>query len=60
MAGVNLSRSLNVFDRDSRQTQLTYGQGLFCHFNDFQNNDAVFDTNDRSHMGLKSNMSAGP
>ncbi|HEU0210170.1 MAG TPA: DcaP family trimeric outer membrane transporter [Candidatus Udaeobacter sp.] len=43
--GVNLSSSLNVFDRDSLQTQLTYGQGLFRYFNDdFQNNDAAFDS----------------
>jgi hypothetical protein len=44
--GVNLSTSLNVFDRDSMQAQLTYGQGLFRYFNDdFQNNDAAFDKN---------------
>jgi len=43
--GVNLSSSLNVFDRDSVQTQLTYGEGLFRYFNDdFQNNDAAFDS----------------
>ena len=43
--GVNLSTSLNVFDRDSMQAQLTYGQGLFRYFNDdFQNNDAAFDS----------------
>jgi DcaP outer membrane protein len=43
--GVNLSSSLNVFDSDSLQTQLTYGQGLFRYFNDdFQNNDAAFDS----------------
>jgi hypothetical protein len=43
--GVNLSTSLNVFDRDSVQAQLTYGQGLFRYFNDdFQNNDAAFDS----------------
>src|SRR5215471_4370736 len=43
--GVNLSTSLNVFDRDSIQAQLTYGQGLFRDFNDdFQNNDAVFNS----------------
>ena len=42
--GVNLSSSLNVFDRDSVQTQLTYGEGLFRYFNDdFVNNDAAFD-----------------
>jgi DcaP outer membrane protein len=43
--GVNLSSSLNVFDRDSVQTQLTYGHGLFRYFNDdFVNNDAAFDS----------------
>jgi outer membrane DcaP-like protein len=43
--GVNLSSSLNVFERDSVQTQLTYGQGLFRYFNDdFQNNDAAFNS----------------
>jgi cell division protein FtsB len=43
--GVNLSTSLNVFDRDSMQGQLTYGQGLFRYFNDdFQNNDAAFNS----------------
>jgi hypothetical protein len=42
--GVNLSSSLNVFDGDSLQTQVTYGEGLFRYFNDdFQNNDAAFD-----------------
>jgi len=43
--GVNLSSSLNVFDRDSLQTQVTYGEGLFRYFNDdFFNNDAAFDS----------------
>ena len=43
--GLNLSSSLNVFDRDSVQTQLTYGEGLFRYFNDdFVNNDAAFDS----------------
>jgi hypothetical protein len=43
--GVNLSSSLNVFDRDSVQGQLTYGEGLFRYFNDdFFNNDAAFDS----------------
>src|SRR6516225_9032851 len=43
--GVNLSSSLNVFDRDSMQTQVTYGEGLFRYFNDdFVNNDAAFDS----------------
>lgn len=43
--GVNLSSSLNVFDQDSLQAQLTYGKGLFRYFNDdFQNNDAAFNS----------------
>lgn len=43
--GVNLSSSLNVFDSDSLQTQVTYGHGLFRYFNDdFFNNDAAFDS----------------
>ena len=43
--GVNLSTSLNVFEGDSMQGQLTYGQGLFRYFNDdFQNNDAAFNS----------------
>jgi cell division protein FtsB len=43
--GLNLSTSLNVFDRDSVQGQLTYGEGLFRYFNDdFFNNDAAFDS----------------
>ena len=43
--GLNLSTSLNVFDRDSLQAQLTYGEGLFRYFNDdFANNDAAFDS----------------
>jgi hypothetical protein len=43
--GVNLSSSLNVFNRDSVQTQVTYGEGLFRYFNDdFVNNDAAFDS----------------
>ena len=43
--GVNLSTSLNVFERDSMQAQLTYGEGLFRYFNDdFVNNDAAFDS----------------
>jgi hypothetical protein len=43
--GVNLSSSLNVFERDSVQTQLTYGEGLFRYFNDdFVNNDAAFNS----------------
>ena len=43
--GLNLSTSLNVFEKDSVQAQLTYGQGLFRYFNDdFQNNDAAFNS----------------
>jgi len=43
--GLNLSSSLNVFEGDSVQTQLTYGEGLFRYFNDdFVNNDAAFDS----------------
>lgn len=43
--GVNLSTSLNVFEKDSVQAQLTYGEGLFRYFNDdFVNNDAAFDS----------------
>src|SRR6516164_8976915 len=43
--GVNLSTSLNVFDGDSIQGQVTYGHGLFRYFNDdFQNNDAAFNS----------------
>jgi outer membrane DcaP-like protein len=42
--GVNLASSINVFKRDSFQTQLTYGEGIFRYFNDdFVNNDAAFD-----------------
>lgn len=41
--GLNLSASLNLFKRDSFQTQLTYGQGIFYFMNDAtQNNDAAF------------------
>jgi len=43
--GVNLSSSLNVFDGDLLQTQVTYSHDLFRYFNDdFQNNDAAFDS----------------
>jgi hypothetical protein len=43
--GVNLATSLNVFQHDSFQGQLTYGEGIFRYFNDdFMNNDAAFDT----------------
>ncbi len=42
--GFNLSSSVNVFERDSVQAQLTYGEGIFRYFNDdFINNDAAFD-----------------
>lgn len=43
--GVNLSAVFNVFEGDSFQAQLTYGEGLFRYFNDdFANNDAAFDS----------------
>jgi hypothetical protein len=42
--GFNLASSINVFERDSLQTQLTYGEGIFRYMNDdFINNDAAFD-----------------
>jgi hypothetical protein len=42
--GLNLTGGFNVFGRDSLQTQLTYGQGIFRFINDdFQNLDAAFD-----------------
>jgi hypothetical protein len=42
--GVNLAGSFNLFDTDSLQAQVTYGEGLFRYFNDdFANNDAAFD-----------------
>jgi len=42
--GLNLSGAFNVFERDSVQAQITYGEGLFRYFNDdFVNNDAAFD-----------------
>ena len=42
--GVNLSSNFNVFGRDSLQTQVTYGDGMFRYSNDdFENNDAAFD-----------------
>ena len=42
--GLNLAGSFNIFDRDSLQAQVTYGQGIFRYFNDdFANNDAAFD-----------------
>jgi hypothetical protein len=43
--GVNLASSINIFKRDSFQTQLTYGEGIFRYMNDnFMNNDAAFDS----------------
>jgi hypothetical protein len=43
--GLNLASSINVFERDSCQVQLTYGHGIFRYINDdFINNDAAFDT----------------
>ena len=43
--GFNLSSSINVYKRDSFQTQLTYGEGIFRYMNDdFINNDAAFDS----------------
>jgi hypothetical protein len=42
--GLSLADSINVFDRDSFQTQLTYGHGIFRYINDdFINNDAAYD-----------------
>ena len=44
--GLNLSGGFDTVGRDTLQTQLTYGDGLFRYCNDdFQNNDAAFDTN---------------
>ncbi len=43
--GLNLASSINVFKRDSFQTQLTYGEGIFRYMNDdFMNNDAAYDS----------------
>lgn len=43
--GVNLSAGLNVFERDSVQGQVTYGDGVFHFINDnFSNNDAAYDS----------------
>jgi hypothetical protein len=43
--GFNLASSINVFERDSFQGQLTYGEGIFRYINDdFVNNDAAFDS----------------
>jgi flagellar motor protein MotB len=45
--GLNLAGAFNIFDSDSLQAQVTYGEGIFRYFNDdFVNNDAAFD-----HMG---------
>jgi hypothetical protein len=47
-AGLNLSTSLNVFEHDSVQAQLTYGKGIFAFCNDnftyagFNGGDASF------------------
>jgi len=44
--GLNLAGGFDTFGRDTLQTQLTYGEGLFRYSNDdFQNNDAAFDKN---------------
>ena len=41
--GVNLSTSLNLFEKDSVQAQLTYGEGIFHFCNDnFSNGDAAY------------------
>ena len=41
--GFNLASSVNVFQHDSIQEQLTYGHGIFRYFNDdFMNNDAAY------------------
>jgi hypothetical protein len=43
--GVNLASSINMFRRDSLQSQFTYGEGIFRYFNDnFMNNDAAFNS----------------
>ncbi len=43
--GFNLASSINVFERDSIQAQLTYGEGIFRYMNDdFINNDAAFNS----------------
>lgn len=48
--GVNVSTSLNVFERDSIQGQFTYGEGIFRYFNDdFDNNDAAYDSDGDLH-----------
>jgi hypothetical protein len=49
--GLNLSTSLNVFEKDSIQAQLTYGQGIFHFCNDnftydgFDGGDAAYNNN---------------
>jgi hypothetical protein len=49
--GLNLSASLNVFEKDSVQAQVTYGQGIFHFCNDnftydnFNGGDAAFNNN---------------
>jgi hypothetical protein len=48
--GLNLASSINVFQRDSFQTQVTYGHGIFRYINDdFINNDAAFDAAGNLH-----------
>jgi hypothetical protein len=43
--GVNLASSINVVERDSFQSQLTYGEGVFRYINDdFSNNDAAYNS----------------
>lgn len=41
--GVNLCSSINVFNGDSFQEEVTYGEGIFRYFNDdFFNNDTAY------------------
>ena len=48
--GLNLSTVLNVFEKDSIQGQLTYGDGIFRYCNDdFINNDAAFNAAGNLH-----------
>ena len=43
--GVNLCSSINVFEHDSFQEEVTYGEGIFRYFNDdFINNDAAYNS----------------
>lgn len=43
--GLSLSSSLNLFKRDSFQTQFAFGQGIYYFMNDaIENNDAAFDS----------------